>query len=191
MSQSQALIAAAVLDAYPIAQHEKLLDVGGGEGAFIATAAARAPQLKLALLDLPAVAERARSCLATRGLADRVEVFGSNFLDDPLPAGSDLVSLIRIVHDHDDDSALKILSAVRTALIPGGTILIAEPVGAAPGADPICDAYFGFYLLAMGGGRGRPISEHRDLLRATGFAHVKIASTRQPMLATVITARAM
>ena len=36
MSQSQALVAQDILDAYPIAGHRRLLDIGGGEGAFLA-----------------------------------------------------------------------------------------------------------------------------------------------------------
>ena len=38
-----------------------------------------------------------------------------------------------------------------------------------PGAEPIGDAYFGFYLLAMGSGRPRTPSELRRLLREAGL----------------------
>ena len=65
---SQPLFAQEVLNSYPIHQHRCLLDVGGGEGVFLAAAATRAPALRLMLFDLPAVAERARARLADAGL---------------------------------------------------------------------------------------------------------------------------
>src|ERR1700730_3252993 len=57
-------------DSYPIHRHRCLLDVGGGEGVFLAAVATRAPALRLMLLDLPAVAERARTRLAAAGLLE-------------------------------------------------------------------------------------------------------------------------
>ena len=50
MASSQAMIADDILDAYPFDRHRCLLDIGGGEGAFIAAAAARFPQLCLPAL---------------------------------------------------------------------------------------------------------------------------------------------
>ena len=67
MSVSQPLVAAEILDAFGMARHRCLLDVGGGEGAFLMAAAVCAPHLKLLLFDLPAVVARARTRLAARG----------------------------------------------------------------------------------------------------------------------------
>jgi len=189
MSQSQTLVAGDILEAYPIARHRQLLDVGGGEGAFVAAAAARAPSLALTLFDLPAVAERARGKLTTLGLAARINVVGGSFLTDSLPEGADLISLVRIVHDHDDESARILLRAARRALGAAGAILVAEPMGVAAGTDPVCDAYFGFYLLAMGRGRTRTVGEHQDLLRAAGFSQIRVIPTRRPMLSTILVGR--
>ena len=59
MSRTQPLVAEDILDAYPLARHRCLLDVGGGDGAFLVSAAKRAPDLALKLFDLPHVAARA------------------------------------------------------------------------------------------------------------------------------------
>jgi demethylspheroidene O-methyltransferase len=165
------------------------MDVGGGEGVFIAEAAASAPDLQLQLFDLPPVAARAQEALARRGLASRVECIGGSFLRDPLPRGADIISLVRIVHDHDDESALALLRAVHAALPSGGTLLIAEPMAGTPGAEPIGDAYFGFYLLAMGRGRARRPDELKQLLDAAGFAQTRVLSTRRPLLAGAMVAK--
>ena len=85
-------------------------------------------------------------------------------LRDPLPRGADVISLVRVLHDHDDESARMLLAAIRDALPPGGAIVVAEPMAGAPGAEPMGDAYFGFYLLAMGRGRPRTMGEIAQLL---------------------------
>ncbi len=155
MSASQSLIAEDVIEAWPFARHRCLLDVGGGEGAFLTTVAARAPNLKLMLFDLPAVAERARQRLDSAGLADRTAISGGDFFTQPLPRGADIVTLVRVLHDHDDADAAALLRNIRAALPDHGVLLIAEPMPGIDGTDMIGDAYFGFYLLAMGSGRAR------------------------------------
>lgn len=189
MAASQPMVAQEVLDAYPLGRHRCLLDVGGGDGAFLAAAGSHAPGLRLVLFDLPAVAERARARFEAAGLGGRAEAVGGDFLRDPLPAGADAVSLVRVLHDHDDAEALVLLRAVRRVLPPGGTLLLAEPMAGTPGAEPVGDAYFGFYLLAMGRGRPRGADEIAGLLRAAGFDRVRLVPTRRPFLTGLLLAR--
>jgi demethylspheroidene O-methyltransferase len=133
------------------------------------------------LFDLPAVAERARVRLCEAGLAGRTEVFGGDFYRDALPKGADVVTLVRIVHDHDDDGALRILTAVHDALPDGGNLLVAEPMSETPGAEPMGDAYFGFYLMAMGRGRPRTAAHLIALLKQAGFGVVRTVKTHRPL----------
>jgi demethylspheroidene O-methyltransferase len=182
MAASQGMVAEEVLDAAPLRGRRVLMDVGGGEGAFLAAAAARAPHLRLVLFDLPAVAERARARFAAAALEARATAVGGDFLRDPLPEGADLVSLVRVLHDHEDAAALSILRAVRRALAPGGALLLAEPMAGTPGAEPVGEAYFGFYLLAMGQGRARTPEEIAALLRDAGFGPPRLLRTRTPLL---------
>lgn len=189
MAASQPLVAAEVLDAYRLDRHGCLLDVGGGDGTFLAAAAARAPKLRLALFDLPPVAERARERFAAQRLGGRATAVGGDFLRDALPLGADVASLVRVLHDHDDASALALLRAVRRALPEDGTLLVAEPMSGTRGAEPVGDAYFGFYLLAMGRGRPRTPGEIGALLRAAGFARSRLVATRTPLLTRLIVAR--
>ncbi|HZH06666.1 MAG TPA: methyltransferase, partial [Lautropia sp.] len=142
----------------------------------------------LTLFDLPAVAEQARQRFAREGIADRATAIGGSFLHDPLPGGADLVTLVRVIHDHDDAEALAILERVHSALVPGGSLLLAEPMAGTPGAEPV-GAYFGFYLLAMGSGRPRTASELTALLHEAGFVHVRQLSTRMPLQSGALVAR--
>jgi demethylspheroidene O-methyltransferase len=189
MAASQPMIAEEVLGAWNIGQYGKLMDVGGGEGAFLIACARRAPRLRLMLFDLPAVAERARARFAEAGVADRAEAFGGSFHTDPLPRGADAISLVRVLHDHDDDAAMGILRAVRAALPEEGTLLLAEPMSGTPGAEPVGEAYFGFYLLAMGRGRPRTAAENLAMLREAGFTRTRTVRTGTPLLTSLIIAR--
>lgn len=189
MAASQPMVAAEAVAAYPFARHRHVVDVGGGEGAFLEAVARAAPRLRLTLFDLPPVAERARLRFEGAGLSDRARVVGGDFHTDPLPACADLMTFVRVLHDHDDGPVLALLRAARRALPEDGTLLIVEPMAGVPGAEAMGDAYFGFYLLAMRRGRPRTPDELADLVRRAGFAEVRPLATRTPMLAGLMVAR--
>jgi demethylspheroidene O-methyltransferase len=178
MAASQRMIADQVVAAYDFTPHKRLLDVGGGEGIFVRAARATAPQLDVALFDLPAVAARAGD----------IATHGGNFFTDPLPKGFDLISLVRILHDHDDEPAMTLLRNIRRSLPPGGHVMIAEPMAGTRGAEAMGDAYFGMYLWAMGSGRPRTASEIKAMLRAAGFANPHEIRTPLPLITRVIMA---
>ncbi len=187
MAASQSFVARDVLDAYPFARHRVLLDVGGGEGAFLAAAGERFPGLGLMLFDLPPVIARARS-RAEPAIA-RAAMHPGSFLTDSLPPGADLVTLVRVCHDHDDATVAALFRAVFAALPAGGTLLVAEPFAGVRGAERVGDAYFGMYLLAMGQGRARRPEELAAMLRRAGFESITPHVTRRPMLVGAVSAR--
>jgi len=188
MAKSLPLVAEEVLDAYPPGRHNRLLDIGGGEGGFIAAAAARAPELDLTLFDLPAVAERAKARLSASGLG-RVTVVGGDFKTDALPKGADLISLIRVVLDHDDSTALGLLRAARQALTGGGTLLLAEPLAELGAKQPMVDSYFGLYLLAMGRGKPRTYQQLKQLLTKAGFGRISLRWGQGVLRTGIVTGR--
>ncbi len=188
MADTQAFIAGEVLAAYPVGQHRRLVDLGGGSGTFALAAAKAAPDLDVTVCDLPAVAALAGARLQAAGLDGRARAVGSNFFDDPLPDGADLMTLVRILHDHDDTPVQHLLIRVRAALAPGGTLLIAEPMAGTRGAEAMGESYFGLYLWAMGSGRPRTCAELEALLREAGFTEIRERRTRLPLLVRVLAA---
>ncbi|WP_108659919.1 methyltransferase [Acuticoccus kandeliae] len=188
MAASQSFLAPEILAAYKFGRHRHLVDVGGGEGVFAIAAAERYPALRVTVVDLPPVAARARERIDDAGLGGRVDAIGADFVRDALPEGADIVSLVRIVHDHDDAVALALLRNVFAALPPGGTVVIAEPTAGAAAAPGIA-SYFALYLLAMGTGRPRTIAELSNLLTTAGFRSVRCLRDRNPIATRVVTAK--
>jgi len=187
MAASQSLIAEDILDAYDLSRHRSLMDVGGGDGAFIEAVAQHHPGLNLILFDLPAVTGEAAQRMEHAGLSDRVNIASGDFFRDPLPAGADAITLVRVLLDHDDASALKILRRAREALRPGGVLIVAETLSGVRGAEKISDAYFGLYLLAMGKGRPRCVTEIHNLMMEAGFSDIRLQHTRRPLLTQLVT----
>lgn len=190
MSASQTLVADTVIAAYPFAKHKRMLDAGGGDGTFITRVAARHPGLDFIHFDLPAVSARARAKFESLGLSGRARTVAGSFLDDALPEGADLVTLVRILHDHSDLNVKKILKGARKAIAPGGVLLIAEPLAGTRGAESMGDAYFGFYLMAMGKGRPRTKAELEGMLNEAGFTEVTEFPSPIPLQTRILSAKA-
>jgi len=185
MAASQALVAEDILSAWRFDRHRHVLDLGGGNARFAETLARGAPDTRITVFDLPGVIAHADRRLAATGLAERIDTRAGDFFRDPLPRGADLVTLIRILHDHDDDKALALLKRVRAILPANGRVLVAEPMSGAGGAARSGDAYFGLYLMAMGSGRPRSMDETCAMLRTAGF-RPKPLKTVRPLLAQAV-----
>ncbi len=190
MAVSQVMVAEQVLNAVSLRRHASLLDIGGGSGAFAMAAASRWPSLDVTVVDLPPVADIARDRIQKAGLQSRIDIFGADASRDPLPDGFDVVSLVRVLHDHDDEMLRLLLAAARRAIRPGGTLLVAEPMAGEGSAGRLVSAYFNVYLLAMGSGRPRSPEELAGFLREAGFRRVRRRRTAVPMITEVILATA-
>ena len=190
MAASQRYVADQVLAAFSCASASSLLDVGGGHGAFVRRVGEAYPQMRVGVFDLPEVAMSARKPLESALGHERVSCHPGNFFEDTIPQGYDLVSLVRILHDHDDAPASALLRNLRKSLSPGQRLLIAEPMARIKGAEPMGEAFFGFYLWAMGSGRARSPVELQAMLQEAGFSRSRLIAGPQPVIASMIVATA-
>jgi demethylspheroidene O-methyltransferase len=186
MSASLPLVAEQVVDAYDFSQHQCLLDVGGGQGTFLKRVHLNSPQLNRKLFDLPGVVNLAKEHFSSNADDQNIEVYGGDFFKDPLPGGADLITLIRVIFDHDDERVKILLGSIFKALTPGGKLLVAEPMADTPDHPAMGHAYFGFYLLAMGRGRPRTIQEISQLALQAGFTKVEVLPCNMPINARVL-----
>ena len=188
MAQSQTLVAEDTLRLVDFSKVRRLLDVGGGTGAFLTAVglACKGPQLDL--FDLPVVVGGATARFAKAGLTARCTIHPGSFRDDSLPQGADAISLIRVLYDHDDSTVAHLLGAVHAALPVGGRLIISEPMSGGAAPDPITDVYFAFYTMAMQTGRTRSAAEISRLLSVAGFANIQISWGFRPYVTSVVTA---
>lgn len=157
----------AMVGAYDFSQHDRLMDVGGGNGEVLVQLLQANPQMRARLFDLPHVAERANDRLQGMGLGDRCQTIGGSFFD-PLPKGSDAILLRHIIHDWPEEDALLILKNCREALDVGGRVLIAEAIleDAESVTLPI---RLDLSMMVYYNGAERTLDEYRDLLGRVGL----------------------
>lgn len=188
MAATQPMVSEQILDAYDFAQHRRMLDIGGGSGAFSTAVAASACQLKIGIFDLPGVIAEAEKRLGRDSISADFTLHPGSFKETPIPQGYDLITLVRILHDHDDAVCSALLSKVYAALPDGGRLLVVEPMADTPTAQPMGEAYFGMYLWAMGSGRPRSSQETSAMLRNAGFTTIKPVKTALPIITRALVA---
>ncbi|GLF95477.1 methyltransferase [Streptomyces yaizuensis] len=152
-----------------------VVDVGGGAGGLLAHVLERNPQLTGVLLDTPEGVAQAPGLLASRGVRDRAEIRGGSFFDS-VPTGGDSYILSRVIHDWNDEDALRILRTVRGAMPAGARLILVDKVipdvaGFHPGK------FSDLQMLVVLGGRERTLDELAALLDRAGF---RITDTRMP-----------
>ncbi|MEM8984868.1 MAG: methyltransferase [Pseudomonadota bacterium] len=188
MAATQPMVSDEILRSFNFRRVRHVMDVGGGNGAFLRALNAKHPRLSLSLVDLPPVCSLARQAFDDAGLIDAVRLCPADFLRDALPRGADMITLVRIVHDHDDDAIRALFARIHAALPDEGRLLIAEPMLATPSAPMFGGVYFSLYLLAMGSGRPRRPDEIVEMLTNTGFRDCEWRRTAVPMVAQVLVA---
>jgi O-methyltransferase domain len=113
--------------------------------------------------------------LETASVRDRCEVVAGSFFD-AIPPGGDAYLLKAIVHDWEDDDAVRILRGVRAAVADDGVALVVERELGAPNENP--DAKFSDLNMMVGpGGRERSRDEFATLFAQSGFALERVVPT--------------
>ena len=138
-----------------------VVDVGGGRGAFLGAVLATNPRMRGILFDQPHVVEGAE-------VGERCEVVGGSFFE-AVPEGADAYLLKAVLHDWEDDDALRILARCRAAIPAHGALLVVERDLGAPNEN--ADAKFSDLNMMVGvGGRERTGADFASLFAAGGFA---------------------
>lgn len=175
MTQLAAEYYRAVVDAYDFGVFERVVDVGGGHGQFLALILARHTRLRAVLFDAPHVITAAGGPLRAAGVADRCALEAGDFFS-AVPAGADAYVMSHILHDWDDDDACRILATVRRAMAPQARLLIVEKL--IPSDDgPSLAKLMDIHMLVLTGGLERTSEEFDVLFRRSGFRLARITAT--------------
>lgn len=153
----------------------RMLDLGGGSGAYSIAFAKAAPELHSEIVDMPDVVPIAQKHIADAGLSDRVAVRSGDMLTADLPRQSyDLVLLSSICHMFSPDENQALFARAHAALAPKGRIAIADFIIDPGKTSPRSAALFALNMLvATHGGATYSEPEYEAWLKAAGFTEVK------------------
>jgi (2Fe-2S) ferredoxin/precorrin-6B methylase 2 len=174
MHRNATLRAPLVVRAVAAERARRLLDVGGGSGAYAIAFAQAHPQLQVEIFDLPSVVPIAQRHVAAAGLGSRVRTRTGDLRRDALGAGYDLVLLSAICHMLGPGENQDLLRRVHAALAEGGRVVIQDFLVEDDGTSPAHAALFALNML-VGTPAGSSYSEgeYAGWLRGAGFADVQ------------------
>jgi SAM-dependent methyltransferase len=164
-----------VVRAVGVANVRRMLDVGGGSGAYSIAFAQANSALQAEILDLAAVEPIALRHIREAGLQDRVKVRAGDLRSDPLPGGGyDLVFISAICHMLSPGENLDLLRRSREALGPGGRVVIQDFILEADKTAPRFAALFALNML-VGTREGASYSEpeYAAWLAEAGFREIR------------------
>jgi SAM-dependent methyltransferase len=174
MHKNAALRAPLLVQAIGAQGVNRLLDVGGGSGAYSITFALANPGLSAQVFDLPSVIPIAEQQIAAAGLQNRVSTRVGDLREDVFESGFDLVLLSAICHMLGPDENRDLFRRAYAALLPGGRLAIQDHVMHEDKTAPRAGALFAVNML-VGTPQGGTYSwfEYRNFLEQVGFEEVE------------------
>jgi O-methyltransferase domain len=185
MSGVTALELMAIARALDWSAVDSVVDVGGGNGGFLAALLPRYPRLHGVLFDLPTVVANAPQQLDAAGVAQRCRIVPGSFLVDPIPTGGDVYVLKRILYSWSDEEATGILRRVRAAMRPESRLLVLE-AGRQDAEAPALARRMDLLMLTLSAGGARSLEQQRELLAGAGLRlHRSVSTPMFPILEAV------
>ncbi|MGW4093080.1 methyltransferase [Nocardia sp. NPDC004750] len=166
MGSRLAADAPAVADAYSWGALGHLVDVGGGDASLLVALLRAHGDLRGTVLDLAGPVFRARQAICSAGLEHRADAQVGSFFD-PLPAGAGGYLLSGVLHDWDDEAAVRILRRCADAVPEHGKVLVLDHIGDADGGAP--DTEGDLRMLCYVRGRERPLGRLREIAESAGL----------------------
>ncbi len=151
----------------------KMMDLGGGSGAYSINAVQTFPGLEAVVFDLPPVTVVTGEYIEKNGVADRVSAMGGDFINDPLPEGCDVAVMASNLPIYDGENIQTVISKTFDALEPGGEMHLVGEMLEPDGVGPLDAALWGMAEVHYGsGGRAHSIAECIGYFEHAGFRAV-------------------
>jgi hypothetical protein len=162
--------AQALAEQYDFSKHRRMLDVGGGTGAFLVAALRQHAGLQGTLFELPSAAALARRVLDPQPEAARIRVAEGDFLSDSIPADHDVMVIANVVHVLSVEHNRALFGRLRAAARPGARLLIVDFLTDPTHTQPVFAALAaGEFLMIAGEGDVYSKDEVCRWLSATGW----------------------
>ncbi len=166
----QAAPAQALPSAYNFSRHQRILDLGGGTGSWLAAILHQYPTLEGTLFELPTAAEVARRHLTSDPATQQAEVVAGDFFEDPIPGGHDVILIANVVHLISVERNLELLRRIRQYVPDGARLLLVDFWTDATHTEPAFAALIaGEFLVITGEGDVYSEEEVHQWLQETGW----------------------
>lgn len=176
MTSFSNLIGPSIATAYNFSAWERLTDIGGGNGILLSHILEVHKTISGVLADVPHVLDRARERGFLSGeLTARTSLQVCDFFE-AIPAGSRAYLMKSVIHDWDDDKALRILRNCRKVVPENGALLLLE-MGLSEPNQPSIGKVIDLFMLVLTGGLERTVDEYRDLLARASFRLSRVVPT--------------
>jgi ubiquinone/menaquinone biosynthesis C-methylase UbiE len=153
----------------------RLLDVGGGHGAYSILMCQKYPQLEATILDYFAGLETARQKIAGQPFAPRITLQKGDMWAVDWGAGFDMILLFNVLHHYDSETNVKLLQKAKRALKPGGQVAILDQITGKIRGTAVNTVIrliaLQFYIFANGRVYSR--AEMTEMCRQAGFSNIQ------------------
>ncbi len=167
--------ARAIAQAIQLDGTKRMLDLGGGSGAYSIAFAKAAPDMHSEIIDMADVLPITEEHIRKAGLVGRITTRPGDMLTVPLETGKyDLVLLSAICHMFSPEENQQLLNRAYTALAPQGRLVVSDFVLEPDKTAPRFAALFSLNML-VGTRSGASYSEpeYTEWMRRAGFAETK------------------
>ena len=163
-----------LVSCYDFGQYRRVIDVGGGQGGFLAEVLQAFPSVSGVLYDRPPVVQEP-AYLTVAGLLNRCQVLGGDFFQSA-PSGGDMYVLKRILHDWGDERSVQILRKCREAMSDRARLLVIDAV-VPPGNDPHPSKIMDMLMMVLVEGQERTKQEFGELFQQAGLRLTSVIPT--------------
>jgi hypothetical protein len=149
-----------------------LLDFGGGNGTNAMTFYEKNPHLKVTILDMPTVCEKAKINIEKYDLSAHISTLPGDFFTTMLPKDLDCVLYSHIVTIWSPENNIKLLKRIFDALPENGQVFIFSTMGNDNGIGPMLTAMGSVYFQTIATGEGMLYSkkEVKSFVEKAGFS---------------------
>jgi hypothetical protein len=165
--------AKAIVDAYDFSTSRQVIDVGGGNGAFLSAILTAHNNVWGVLIDRAAAIDAAKS--GRGGPLPRCEFVDGNVFEQ-VRSGGDTYTLKRLLFDFSDEDAIRILDNCRKAMRDDARLLIIEVLRGPSNQRDLAHAMDLVFLVLLGG-RTRTKEQYATLLERARFRLVRTIPT--------------
>lgn len=169
--------------AYDFGQFARIVDVGGGTGGLIAAILSAHSGVHGVLFDQPQVVANMTGVEALTD-RERCEPIGGDFFES-VPPAADAYIMKRILHDWDDEAAIRLLMRCREAMKTDARVLVIDAVMRA-GNAPDPNKFMDVSIMALTRGRERSEADFRRLFAEAGLRCTEIFPTELPSTLSII-----